>query len=126
MGEKLHRSSFLKELRARCPDIEPWLEGYRLSITEEILAFCLYTQDAIDRGDMARVQRCLEFTDWAFTRSNAMLRNAIAVSYLEHLKFSGQNGERALRFLSPLLAAERANVLDYLAELGSSARWRKR
>lgn len=116
---RLHRSSFLKELRAAIPEVEPFLEDYRDNLTMELLALTLFTQDAIATGKHEILARTFSFVDAAFRAANPKLRNAIVVSYLEDLDFSGSSGQAALTVLSPLLDGERTRALAQLRALGS-------
>jgi hypothetical protein len=113
----LHRSSFVKALRAEFPAIESWLAGYRDSLTFEMMRFRHFTEDAIKRGEMSTVKKCFRFLEKAFATGNRHIRNSVVVSYLEHLEFGGANGPAAEKLLAPELAAERSRMLRIFREL---------
>ncbi len=111
MKQPMHRSEFVRQLKAAIPEAVAALRGYRDNLTMEMLAFTVLTQEAIDGGDFQLVGRCFRFADQVLAQGNRQVRNSIAVSFLEDLSFSGPNGARAERLLTPALKAERDAVL---------------
>lgn|SRR5690348_9202791 len=71
----LHRSTFVRELRASFPGVEPWLAGYRDTLTLEMMRFRHFTEDAIARGDLVTVRKAFEFLHRAFETGNHHVRN---------------------------------------------------
>lgn len=115
----MHRSEFVRELKVAVPEAVATLKGFRDSLTMEMLAFTMLTQEAIRAGDFGLVRRCFFFAHEVWSRGNRDVRNALAVGFLEDLDFSGPNGERAEQLLTAALRHERRAVLAYLDE-GSS------
>ena len=60
-----------------------------------MMRFRHFTEDAIKRGDLARVRECFRFLSRAYATGNRRVRNSIVVSYLEHLEFTGPMGRRS-------------------------------
>jgi hypothetical protein len=119
MSATIHRSSFIKMLRAQLPAVEPWLNGYRDNLTLEMMRFEQFTQDAIGRGDWDTVRRAFQLAHTAFERGNKELRNSLVVTYLEHLELTGVTGEKAKTFLSSDLARERDQVIAYMEKVAN-------
>ncbi len=120
----LHRSSFVSALRAEFPGIEPWLAGYRENLTFEMMRFRQFTEDAIERGDVATARKSFAFLHRAFETGNRHVRNSVVVSFLEHLEFSGSNGKAAEQLLPKDLAEERGRMLATLRQLEERPRKR--
>jgi hypothetical protein len=113
----MHRSAFVKSLREQFPAIEPWLKGYRDNLTFEMMRFRHFTEDAISRGDYELVRKCFQFLHAAFAVGNRHVRNAVVVSFLEHLDFTGPGGVEAERLMPAALAEARRAVMARWAEL---------
>jgi hypothetical protein len=113
----LHRSALIKTMREDFPNIESWLDGYRDNLTFEVLRFRQFTEDAIARGDLPLVRKCFALANVAFETGNRAVRNAIVVTYLEHLEFTGSNGATAEKELPAPLAAERTRMRTILVGL---------
>lgn len=122
----LHRSTFVSELRASFPGVEPWLAGYRDNLTLEMMRFRHFTEDAIARADLVTVRKAFAFLLRAFETGNRHVRNSVVVSFLEHLVFSGSNGQAAEQLLPKALAAERERMLAMFRQLEERPRKRSR
>jgi hypothetical protein len=122
----LHRSAFIKAMRDEFPGVASWLNGYRDNLTLEILRFRQFTEDAIVRGDLPLVRKCFIFANKAFSTGNRHVRNALIVTYLEHLEFVGLNGASAEKLLPAPLAVERERMRTILAPLAELPRKKKR
>jgi hypothetical protein len=126
MSQATHRSEFVRQLKLEIPESVEALRGYRASLSMEMLAFLVMTNEAIARGDFDLVRRCFRFADRILASGNRKVRNSLAVSYLEHLDFSGAHGTIAENLLTPALRGEREAVLRYLDALLQAARARMR
>jgi hypothetical protein len=113
----MHRSAFIKSLREQFPAIEPWLKGYRDNLTFEMMRFRHFTEDAISRADYDLARKCFQFVDCAFADGNKHVRNAVVVSFLEHLDFSGSAGAEVERLMPAALTDARREVMAEWAEL---------
>ena len=92
---KLHRSDVLKELKFEFPEITEALNSCYGLLHVEIAEFARFTQGLIDTGRDMDVVTCFKLADKYLEHGNAKLRNAIIVSYLEHLNFEDGSCERA-------------------------------
>lgn len=70
--------------------------------------FARYTQSQIDSSDTIELSRCLNHINQFNENGDEGLRNAIGVSYLEHLNFRDGKVKRkwALKYLPPQLKKE--------------------
>jgi hypothetical protein len=85
-------------------------------------AFARHTEAAIARGDLASVDRCFALAHRAFHDADAPLKNALYVSYLEHLDFGGPHGEAARSRMSALLRHGYTEIMDYLDMLARTSK----
>lgn len=86
----------------------------------EVAVLSRVAQDAISNHDKARVQQCFNFADEAFRGGDADVRNAVAVSFLEHLSFADtKKRERSWAFplLSRALQREFKSLMQYLGQI---------
>jgi hypothetical protein len=61
----------------------------------EVSAFARYTQQQIDAEDRIELKRCFEFARRVLLDGTPDLKNAMAVSYLEHLNMRDQRRSRS-------------------------------
>ena len=86
----------------------------------EVAVLSRAAQDAISNHDNVRLQKCFDFADWAFRGGDADVRNAIAVSFLEHLSFKDtkkRSRSWAFSMLSQTLQSEFKSLLRYLDQI---------
>jgi hypothetical protein len=118
MSDLLVREDYLAALQRDFPDvaadIDPDIEGGLLHL--EIATLCRHAQAAIDAGDRASVRKHFAFADDLFRRSGPELKNAIYVSYLEHLHFGGHR-QYAEALLPSALHAGWVEINQYLDSL---------
>ena len=108
----MHRSEFIKALRAELPAVEPWLKGYRDNLTIEMDRVLDFTHAAIKARDYNQLGRIFDFMERAYVGGDAKLKNSIAVTYLAKLDFGQRPPDiRAQSLLGRSLAAERHSVL---------------
>lgn len=92
MRGRIHRSEFVRQLKLELPEADPYLDGMRDGLTLEMGGFATFAGEAIERGDYETVARCFRFADRLLERGNRAVRNAVAVVFLENLRFEGLNG----------------------------------
>lgn len=116
----MDRSEFVRQLKVAVPEAVMALQGYRDSLTMEMLAFTTLTQQAIRTGELGLVRRCFSFAHDVWSHGNRDVKNALVVGFLEDLDFSGPNGETAEQLLTTALRGERRAVLAYLEDVSSA------
>lgn len=103
------------ELREELAD-ETWAGLLHL----EVACFARLTQQAIDNGDQQVLKRCFSLADDVFRMADAEVKNAMYVSYLEHLTFEDSRKNQrqwAFKLMPPALQAGFKEINDYMAEL---------
>jgi hypothetical protein len=114
----LGREEFIRALESDFPDvaadIDPDVEGGLLHL--EMAALARSAQAAIDSGNKADVRRHFAFADDLFRRAGPELKNALYVSYLEHLNFRGHRAY-AEALLPPALHSGWVEINEYLEAL---------
>ena len=112
MGD-LDRARMVEILLEAFPAIEPDLlsDSWSELLHPQMGCFAKYAQRQIDEGERAAVQRCFELADRFFRDGTSDVRNAVVVSFLEHLNFT--DGKRARSWASPLLPPRLHN--EYLS-----------
>jgi hypothetical protein len=103
----------LSEFPSLREDIEEWEGLIHLQVSE----FLRFTQSAIESRSFEVVTKCFELADAALAKGDDNLRNAIYVSYLEHLNLRSDPGKRAAQLMSVELKQGREDILDYDREL---------
>jgi hypothetical protein len=106
----IDRHQFVEEAVMAFPQLESdirdptWVGLVHL----EVSAFARYTQQQIDGEHSAELKRCFELARRALLEGTPDLKNAIGVSYLEHLNLRDQKRKRswALEVMPNVLRAE--------------------
>jgi hypothetical protein len=98
-------------------DVQEWSGLSHLQMME----FNLVTEKAIDAGDWTVVEKCLRLANTLLNDGNAEIRNAIHVSYLEHLPREGSGHDRIREVMSPDLRKAWDDILAYLSALRTNA-----
>ena len=88
-------ADFTRMLAAAFPELYEEVEDQDGLLHMEMHVFARFAQEAIDRADWAALKRCVHLAQDLWTRADPALLNALNVSLLEHLSFSGPNGEAA-------------------------------
>ena len=94
-------------------DFEEWDGLIHLQIAE----LADFTQRAIKDGSFETVSKCFQIATVALLEGNKALRNAICVSYLEHLDFRSEAGKQAKKLMPDVLNQRRNDLLDYNEQL---------
>ena len=72
-----------------------------------------FTQSAIETRSFEVVSKCFALAVAALCEGEGSLRNAIYVSYLEHLDLGSDSGKMAIQLMPLALKKGREDVLDY-------------
>ncbi|MCC6738344.1 MAG: hypothetical protein IT452_04815 [Planctomycetia bacterium] len=83
-----HRSDFLRDVKAEFPLLRDAVNGWGGLLHLEMCEFARLAQAAIDAGDRATLTRTFRNAERHFVTGRPALRNAIAVSFVEHLNFT--------------------------------------
>jgi len=110
-------AQFIEQLVSEFPELREDVESEAGLFHNQMHAFTRLTNDAIAAGNYRALERQFAFADRFFHHSEDPLENALYVSYLEDLDFSGRNGQRAEALMSPKLRQGRRDVLKYLDEI---------
>lgn len=81
--------------------------------------FAHYTQAAIDDQNTSEVRKCFDLAHRLFADADPDLKNALYVSYLEHLNLEDGRASRtwARRYMSPLLQQGHQEINGYMGNL---------
>lgn len=107
---RLHRSDFLREVKAAFPEMRGPLNREYGLLHLEMHAFCDFTQEIIDSGDRTKAIKCFQIADRFVCDGNSAMQNAFAVSYLEHLRFD--DGKVSRSWAQELLPTAVAEVYE--------------
>jgi hypothetical protein len=108
---------FVELVASEYPDLRAELEEDDGLETVQVGTFCSHTQAAIDRGDIAVVVTCFEIADRVIVYGDDAMKNAIHVSFLEHLNFRGSHGGEAFAKLTPALREGWTDINKYMEAL---------
>jgi hypothetical protein len=110
-------ADFIEQLLTEFPELRDDVESEAGLLHNQMHAFTRLTNDAVAAGDYRALKRYFAFADRFFHHSDDFLENALSVSYLEDLDFTGRHGEGAEALLSAKLRQGRRQVLQYLDEI---------
>lgn len=114
IGKQQFISLLLAEFPQLRDDIHEWQNQEHLQMME----FHLLTEKASTAGDWVTVDRCLRLADRLLLGGDSEIRNALHVSYLEHLPRAGEVHDRIREMMTPELRQAWDNILNYLSTLG--------
>jgi hypothetical protein len=97
----LHRSIFLKEVRDTFPDLRDEINSQYGLLHLEMGVFADFVQRAITLGNKNDVALCFKLAEKYYKDGNDGMKNAIGVSFIEHLHL--QNAQWAWELLGPIL-----------------------
>jgi hypothetical protein len=83
----------------------------------QMMEFVIFTEKAAEVGDWTTVERCLTLANKFLRDGNPAIRNAVHVSYLEHLPREGELHDRIRKMMTPELRKAWEDILSYLAAL---------
>jgi hypothetical protein len=110
-------AQFLDQLVAEFPELREDVGSEIGLLHNQMHAFTRLTNDAVAVGNFSALKRQFDFADRFFHHSEDSLENALFVSYLEDLDFTGPHGESAEALMSAKLRQGRREVLQYLDEV---------
>jgi hypothetical protein len=113
----MNEADFEKLVLSGFPDLREDFEEWEGLIHLQVSDFRRFTQAAIEAGSFEMVSRCFEIANAALVQGNESLRNAIYVSYLEHLDLRSDLGKRAAQLMPSQLRQGRHDILDYNEKL---------
>ncbi|MDP9348650.1 MAG: hypothetical protein M3P24_05855 [Gemmatimonadota bacterium] len=108
-------------LAAEFPEFRDELEDLDGLLHVQLGCLARHTEAAIAAGDLQTLRRHLMFVDRVFARGDAFVRNAVGVSYLEHVFFTGPHGPQAEAFLSSRLREAWRDIHTYMERLAREA-----
>jgi hypothetical protein len=120
VGRVCGRKHFIRSLSGRFPEIAAAIPSYSRGLLHcEMGTFAGATQDALRRADFATAQAHLNFAEDLWRVAGPDLKNALAVSYLEHIDFDTKRGRSATarELLPPGLRSGLAELEEYLRRL---------
>lgn len=85
----LHRSPFLKEIKGTFPGLRAELNAQYGLLHLEMHVFRAFAQRAIALGSEKDVRLCFMLAEKYYKAGNHRLKNAIVVSFVEHLDLHG-------------------------------------
>ena len=106
----LHRSIFLKEVKDAFPDLRAEINEQYGLLHLEMGVFADFVQRAIARENAKDVALCFKLAEKYYGDGNDRMKNAIAVSLIEHLHL--QNAEWAWKLLGPMLQRVYLQLVD--------------
>jgi hypothetical protein len=105
-----HRSVFLKELKDSFPNLRSEINAQHGLLHLEVGVFTSFVQRAITLGNAKDVASCFRLVEKYYMDGNDQLRNAIGVSFVEHLNLG--NAQWAWELLGPILKKEYLQLAD--------------
>jgi hypothetical protein len=112
---------FAELLIAEFPQLRDDVHEWSGLLHLQMMEFHLVTEKAINAGDWTIVERCLRLADTLLHDGDAEIRNAIHVSYLEHLPREGDSHDRIRELMTPDLRKAWDDILAYLSTLRGNA-----
>jgi hypothetical protein len=109
----MNEADFEKLVLSEFPDLREDFEEWEGLIHLQVSDFCRFTQAAIEAGSFEMVSRCFEIANAALVQGDESLRNAMYVSYLEHLDLRSDLGKQAAQLMPSQLRQGRHDILDY-------------
>jgi hypothetical protein len=115
VASALDRSAFLREAKALFPELREELNAQYGLLHLEMHAFCDFVQRLVDGRDEKKTLQAFQFAERLGRDGNNDLKNALAVSFLEHLNLNDAKVPRSwARALMPSsLAQQYASALEY-------------
>lgn len=120
MRGMVDREAFIVMLTERYPAVAADIDECARGLLHlEMGTLARVAQAAISDEDTAAVREHFRFIGEVYRQATPEVKNAVHVSYLEHLSFDGKHGKRikAREMLSPELQAGLKGLESYNAEL---------
>jgi hypothetical protein len=103
MDAQFTQADFVRLALAEFPELRRAFEDDPELIHVQMHAFTQLAQSAKGAGDWETYSRCMRLAHQLWQRPDERLRNALNVSFLEHLDFDGSRGPEAWKYLTPAL-----------------------
>ena len=112
-----HRAEFLKELKQLFPQLRSSVNQQHGLMHLEVHEFERFVNSRIAEGDRESVAKAFQFLDRVLKNGSSELKNAVAVSFLEHMNFEDGRVARswAARLMPPLVSECYESVRHYHA-----------
>ena len=121
----MNSEEFIEALVAEFPELTDEIREDEGLLHIQMGAFGRLTEAAIARGELETVDRCFALAHRAFRDADPPLKNALNVSYLEELDFSGEHGAAAERRMTSLLRQGYTEMRDYMDRLARTSKLRR-
>jgi hypothetical protein len=108
--KSLHRSEFLRELKESFPALKDEVNSRDGLLHLEMHVFRDFVQRCIAGGDIEKVRRSFLIAERYCVGGNAAMKNAIGVSFVEHLDF--QQAQWAWDLFGPTLKKVYLHFVD--------------
>jgi hypothetical protein len=112
---------FADILIAEFPQLRDDVEEWHGLVHLQMMEFLLVTEKAIKAGDRAAMDRCLRLADTLLHYGDEEIRNAVHVSYLEHLPRESDDHHRISEAMTPDLRKAWNDILAYLSTIRGNA-----
>jgi hypothetical protein len=110
-------SDFYRMVTGAFPELQAELDEDPELLHVQMGAFAGFTEQAKGRGDWSTYQRCIALANALWLTPDAALLNALNVSYLEHLNFTGPRGDIAWGHMTPSLRIAWQQMQAYMRGL---------
>lgn len=114
---QIDSARFGELLLAEFPELEDRVAEYESLNHLKMMEFALFSTELCERGEWAKVEKCLLLADKLLRDGDPMVNNAVYVSYLEMLPRKGTIHERLRRMMTIDLRKGWDRILDYLSRL---------
>jgi len=114
---QIDSARFGELLLAEFPELKDRVEEHKSLDHLKMMEFALFSTEACERGEWAKVEKCLLLADKLLRYGDPMVNNAVYVSYLEILPRKGAIHERLRRMMSIDLRKGWDRILGYLSKL---------
>ena len=102
---------------AEFPNLAEDFAEYEDLLHLQMAAFSRVAEEAVELGDFATVERCYRLLEETLKTAKFNLRNAIYVSFLEHINFETPNGTKARQLLPRILSEMLVELEEHLQML---------
>jgi hypothetical protein len=106
-------AGFRKLVLTEFPELRSDFEEWKSLPHLQVMEFRRFTQAAIEARAFGVVSKCFEIATAGLIEGDNGLRNAIYVSFLEHLDLRGDAGKKAKELMPSRLKQGRDEILDY-------------
>lgn len=123
--EKITSEKCWELLTRDFPELSKEIQGDKELIHLQMLEFSALTKDALRRGDVDKVRKCIAAADRIWGNATDEVLNAVSVSFLEHFDTRASYAPIFREMLTPALSEGWDQIDSYMAEL-LGAKWTER